>query len=79
MVFAVIVGAAWTIGIFVKAWADCGGDFGGYGAGANSKLDAVCEEAHSRGAYAPAFVVPLVTAGVLAIVRSWLRRPTSSV
>lgn len=75
MIFSVIVGIVWSLGLLVAAWDACGGDFGGYGAGANQKLDAACQNRRSRGAFTPLLAAPIVMITALCLVRwNWRRR-----
>lgn len=73
MIFGVIVGIAWSFGLLFAAWSACGGDFGGYGAAANAKLDEACQSRHSSTAWMPVVFVPLSTV-VLLCVRRWYWR-----
>jgi len=60
IVVVALLSRAWSVGILMMAWSDCGGHFGGYGAGANRNLDDECQRARSDGAAWPLFVVPTI-------------------
>lgn len=77
MILAVVVGVVWSAGLLVAAWNACGGDFGGYGAGANTNLDAACQTRHSGTAWMPAVLVPTASAVGLVIWRRIDRRQTA--
>jgi hypothetical protein len=74
MILSVIVGVVWSLGLLIAAWGACGGDFGGYGAGANLNLDGACQSRHSSTAWMPAVLVPIASAVGLFIWRQ-VRRP----